>query len=629
VALGDTVSKILLQFKADTSQAKSEIRALRGEEKKAAQERLAELDKTNKGIEDQIKTLAKIGVAVGSVVVAYKAASAAARSYLEDLRLESAAAGANINGLKSATNGLVEADKLLAFAGKAQAGVWKLNQQEMEVVLRGATALRKTMGVDLTTTVDTLTEAVAKGSTRALKEFGIEAESKQDVLDQLNDRWKSLGGNVSLAGDEFEKTGVKLTDSFDDIKGAVGEMVLALRPLIDTIADVLRVTADVIKWLQGGELSKENKKAVTEYEAALSKASGGFIQGALLDGVAERVSGQLAEFYKEQRAAAYRGFSVEGDSADRFSKLGTFDFSQDFGVSGGFDMQQYLRNQGLLKKRKYTGPSPEAALAAFGGLSALGNLPELASQFGQNAYSSWQTESAFTTINQQNLAAGSAATPLAEGQAAIQKMLEQWELLDAKRKESGNLLATIFGTSAEMNETIASIKLASSAFGVLTDAAGSAFDAWITGSESLGKAFAKAIAEGLKATAVQMFVESLKHTAFGFGALAFGPIMGATAAAHFKAAAVFGAGALVAGASAKALGQATGQWQHGGGAGASAGGSGAARTIGSSPSREQDQRPINVYVGAEWAAMSKLEQSAAIQRAIQLGKRGSRHIRRS
>jgi hypothetical protein len=42
--------------------------------------------------------------------------------------------------------------------------------------------------------------------------------------------------------------------------------------------------------------------------------------------------------------------------------------------------------------------------------------------------------------------------------------------------------------------------------------------------------------------------------------------------------------------------------------------------------REGDP-PITIYVGAEWAAMSKIEQAAAIKRAIRLGSEKKEVIR--
>jgi hypothetical protein len=187
----------------------------------------------------------------------------------------------------------------------------------------------------------------------------------------------------------------------------------------------------------------------------------------------------------------------------------------------------------------------------------------------------------------------------------------------------------VFGTPAEIEAMTESLKLASDVFAGFSEAVAAGFDAWITGQESMTAAFNKAVAEMLRSLAKQMLIESMKHTAFGIGALAFGgPIMGATAAEHFTAAGAFAGVAAAAGVAAKGLGASTGQWSKGGGA--SAGGSSApSRTIGNGPASSEGNAPTIVYVGAEWAAMSKIEQANGIRNAIRLGKRGSRNIRRN
>lgn len=89
-------------------------------------------------------------------------------------------------------------------------------------------------------------------------------------------------------------------------------------------------------------------------------------------------------------------------------------------------------------------------------------------------------------------------------------------------------------------------------FQMLSGAVGASLGAWIDGSMSAGEAFKKFIGEALKALAVQMAVESLKHGAYALGSLAFGDIRGASQ--HGAAAGAFGIGALFAGGAAKAFG---------------------------------------------------------------------------
>lgn len=129
-------------------------------------------------------------------------------------------------------------------------------------------------------------------------------------------------------------------------------------------------------------------------------------------------------------------------------------------------------------------------------------------------------------------------------------------------------------------------------FQLLEGAVTSAFDAWITGSKSFGAAVKDALAAGAASLAKEAIMQALRHTAFAVGSLAIGgPFGGASAAAHFKAAATWGGVAVVAGAAAKGLGG--GQPAAGGGVspgGFRAGG-------GSVGSGGGDGRTINIVFG--------------------------------
>lgn len=611
MGLGDIVSNTLIRVKADTSDAKAQIRSLRGVEKQAAQERLAEIESTNKAIDGQIAMVGQIGLAVGASVAAFKLAKDAADSYLEDMRLEAAAAGSDLGKLQEATSGLVEADNLLAFAGKAMHGVWKLNQKEMETVLHGAMALRKTMGVELQPTIDALTEALAKGSTRALKEFGIEAKDKEEALRKLDGLFRGLGGHVALAGDEMSEAGVTFKNAMDDIKGGLGEIVVELAPLV-------RLVADLVGWLaKVKDLLPEGVK----------------------DGLLSQLPGGVGSYFGNKRAAAdafnalptlFDNPVVQGLQNVERAKLAAAG-AKEFGVALGTAILDGLKTaSGLARPHN----SSSKRLKGEGGFEL--NFTEASGFSGYDTLSQkFEADAAHADLLSQvgrmgSLPAMNENVPAWQrlGTDKVSGVFDEFNKLQDQKELEGKqkILEQIFGTPTEIDALTVSLSAAASMFGTITEAAGAAFDAWITGSKSLGQAFKEAVAEGLRATAVQMAMEAIKHTAFGFGALAFGPIMGATAAEHFKAAALFAAGAVVVGAAAKGLGSATGQWAHGGGAGA--GGGGASRTIGNG-SAQQDNRPIHVYVGAEWAAMSKIEQADAIVRAVDLGRRSSPHIRRA
>src|SRR6266545_4269012 len=110
------------------------------------------------------------------------------------------------------------------------------------------------------------------------------------------------------------------------------------------------------------------------------------------------------------------------------------------------------------------------------------------------------------------------------------------------------------------------------AWGVFQGAFGSAVAAAIDGSESIGKAFAKASAAGLKSLAVEYAVRALGEGAFAISFFAFGD--GKGAATHNLAALKFAAAAAAAGVGSHVLGSLAGGGGGGGGASAGAAGGG-------------------------------------------------------
>lgn len=162
------------------------------------------------------------------------------------------------------------------------------------------------------------------------------------------------------------------------------------------------------------------------------------------------------------------------------------------------------------------------------------------------------------------------------------------------------------------------------AFNMLSGAVSSSVNAWITGSESVGTAFKKAIGASLTALSSQMAVEALKHSAYALGSLAFGDVRGA--GQHAIAAAQFGAGAAAAAVAAKSLGGggasvdgrdhrgAESAGRGGGGSVNSAGMGGGDHRLGGSNS----QRPIIFVLGEQFGHMD------ARQRQLEAEKKARR-----
>jgi hypothetical protein len=648
----DILNRVTTVVRHDTSQAEQAVKRLRGAERDRAKVLLDDLNAGNAKLDSQIATWTKVGVAVGGIVVAYKGAQIAAHAYLEDVRLESAAAGVNIDRLREATKGLVETDNLLAFAGKAQHGVWRLNQDEMELVMKGANALRIQMGTELQPTVDKLTEAVAKGSTRALKEFGIEASSKSEALAALEARIKSLRGETSLTGDDFERAGVKWKDAVDDLTGALGRLAIGLGPVISKLAEMVGVLAKAAKGTV--DFLVEQRRLTDEWWAARGIGQKEWFAshqtqiGPTIDDELERGPGAPTPETEEQRLARLRITSVE----QRIAQLQA--------TRGPSPWTPVEVNPPVPKGIEWKEPKPEelrGKVAPVGEFIAdtaaalVTAAQSLASAAVQKAgpgdvqvggqtltgMSQWKTmefsaesTGGLTDKDKQNLA------EIEEASKGWQDAVKEAQAASAEfaHQNQGKFLETIFGPVSQFN-------VYAKGFDMLTGAASAAFDAWITGSQSMGAAIKHFIGEALRATALQMMVEALKETAYGVASLVWGPIGAIPAAGHFKAAAAFGAAAIAAGATAKALGAGAGtstatptaagagQGSSTGGARSAGAGAGSALAGGSSRMGAGDDTPqgtqVVIMLGRDFLGFTDLEQRDLISRAIQMGtKTGTR-----
>ena len=621
--MADIVQKVLTVYKADTSDAKAAIKGLRGEEANAARARLDEINKGNAGIEGQIAMWGKVALAVGAGVAAYKIAQAAANSYLEDLRLESAAAGVNVGKLNEATIGLIESDKLLEFAGKAQNGVWKLNQQEMETVLKGATALRKTMGVELAPTVDALTEAVSKGSTRALKEFGIEAKDKQDVLKQLGELYAKTGGDVALAGDDFLAANTKISDSFDDIAGALGRLVIALGPVMSFAAEgisniaiaIQRAGEGLRKYFtiddsgsrteQAGEQFREIDKNLRLAQAGINPDTGAYyfdkeardLRIKELTQDRKHFLGYLKEANKVEAdavkaAADLKNKAIKDAEEMKNARLALDSFYSLTGSAG--ENKKRTGGRGKKKGAGIDGGGDEDLWALTEGYDDSG-LQDLIASWGTGDVAQIQDNESVTAIMQ-------------------------------SKSGSQSVFESVFGTPEEMNEYSAGFSLMSVGLSTLAQATQDAFASWYDNETSITETIKNITKTMMRALAMEMWANSLKYFASGVGELFWNP---AKAAGSFKAAALFAAGAVAIGAVAHGTGLAgASSGSSGAGAPSSGDGQSAGGFVSGGGSSQPADKSITIVLDDAWYGRTRTERAADMARAINQAKRGTSHIRR-
>lgn len=640
---GLDTNTVLTIFRADTSQAEAAVKRLRGTERERAKGVLDDLNRENAELKSSVATWGKVGLAIGAVAAAYKILQATGRDYLEDLRLESAAAGINIDRLRESVQGLAETDQLLAFAGRTQNAIWKLNQREMELVLQGANALRIQMGAELKPTIDALTESIVKGSSRGLKEFGIEAKDKTQLLAAMERAVGSLGGKTSLAGDDFERAGVQWADAVDDLRGALGSLAVQLAPVVSLMANFTSELATAIK--ETVEFDRELKRGLDDFLVWMDTALGFDTQRVRRAEAAGRADWKSAE--RERKRALGLAVIEPGAQApvttepligpptpqtspwalsveERLKILrgGTVDPWRQAGPAAlpeGFERKAGERNQDFEARMREAGELERAYMAVAkwreeaeaaeveAGFEAREEALKAFEAKGQEGVD-WFDRQRKEADELDKRFAG-VADRSREVHAALQQSME---LASSSQR---NILETLFGTPAQIDLMTASLKQAGAAFNIVFQAGGAAMDAWITGQKSLGAAFKEAIAEGLRGLAVQATVEALKHTAFGVGDLAFFNYAGA--AQHFTAAGLFGGVAVAAGVGAKLLGAGAPSVPSGAGTGSSAGSALGARPR--STPNEPQQRQTTILLGRDLLALTDLEQRQLVYQAIQQG----------
>ena len=454
--------------------------------------------------------------------------------------------GAELGRLQRAVDGTVDKMRLMGFANKAMRGEFHLTQGGMEQVLAAADAMNDQGFGDTIEIAEKMARALKTGSTRSLREYGItvdETKDKQKIVNDLMSEFKRIasdGAPEDAMNKRFEQFNARLTDSINRLKMALGTLVLEF---IDHVAE-LNEQADLL--FSRDERSRTAKKARE-----------------IMMGGRELPGQQFG------RAAGFLG---------------------DLGSLGGGP------NLGVMTR----GLSETATQAQFEAI--LANDPALARQFqgimtalnsGRDAKAMIERAAAAADVARGGMAGkpppgggAGAGFVLSESRATDLTLTGRFGKTDAfpgsaRGGDAGSMQAAagkapriggedmaLAERQRQFDELMADManrqKFAGAAFGALSDGIAASVGAAIDGSESMGKAFLRAAAASLKATAIQATINALWETAQGFAKLATG---NPAAAAHFKAAAIFAATAAAAGAGSAALGS------HGGGGGG--GGSGA------------------------------------------------------
>lgn len=574
----DQISKVLTEYKADVSDHVAGLKKLKGEERKRAEETIAANEKVSASLENQIKTLGKVSMAIAGVVGGFMAARSALNSYAENAKLSAAAAGVSIDNLVSATKGLRTEQELLADAAKMNNGAIRLTSEQMAIAERAILQYTR-RGHDSAKAHDAILQAVTALKIDGLKDLGVfvdmtglKMEDQADrgkilqrILESLTGASNEFAKSQRTASEDIQASSVRIENAIDRLKNNVGKGVGYAAGVVEEMGQ------RVAKWWGGpqGEdtLSHHITYNVIPYLMRLQALSAAL--------------GSSDQYVRLQGLAQYRAdLGMQNDP------------KVDMALHGA----QYKTTR-LESETKTTEPpksSNAAAVAAMTAAQALARFAN-ASVANENGFGIGDASALLGRANVgEGLGVGSAAgygsvfgadtTGVLSGTINA-RQTQNWRAELANRaKQRTSMLESTIGPLSQFDAY-------KQAWEGLTSAVTAGYSAMVDGSMSFGKAFKQSIAEALKSTGAMMMIEALKETAAGFASLALGPIGGVSAAGHFKAAGLYAAGAVAAGVAARGLG--------GGGGGASAGGgaTGGAPARAPSASEAAPQSSIVYVVG--------------------------------
>jgi hypothetical protein len=496
------ISEILTIFKADTSDMKSGIRELKGEQKQLAEAELAAANARNKQLEDWTKGNGKAKAGLEAL----KSSMMLMSKSLEMMGLQGSrvtevfgsmsAVMSTIGGKGGIVAGLaVGFVQLVSAVGdylhetsEAEHIQWKFNVaigNAKDAVTQGAEAVRM--------------------AHREMVELSLQTTLGADAAKAFVVAWQNM--DTMLNKDSFRK--LFFGGWREQERGPFGNPTDAFQSLY---AEGPKDNPFTYKDADETGVRAANRIAAREAEIAAAKEELAVLQRTWESYDHGKLSVGLYRQEREKLLATING-TVGGK-----------------GKPGRGDVSQYIGGMGL----------EEGATSSVTGNRLLGFTDER----GKIAMYDRSKEHALAQQASQDV--------IYEAEELERNRRDLMQRL-ANERESQNIgqLEKIFGPIEQFELYEQGFAHLGATFGAFSEAMGAGYEAIVTGQGGVAAAIKQSLADGLMAIGKSSVVEALRQTALGFGALAFGS---PTAAMHFKSAAMHGAVAVAAGLAANSLG---------------------------------------------------------------------------
>lgn len=570
---GDVVSRVLTEYKADTSDHISSLKKLKGEERARAQSLIEDNERVKESLEGQIKSIARVTAAITAVAGAYLAAKSAFTSYAEHTKLEAAASGVSIDKLRDATKGLKTNTELLADAARLNNGVIKLSTEQMTIAEQAMLQYTR-QGHDNAKAHDAVLQAVTALKLDGLKDLGVFIDTTGLSMDKASDRGKILDrvfveltkasstfANQTLSdAEKIEASANRLSNAIDKLKVKAGQGLAAAVGFVEEFGEAEAERLMRMMGATGARDRRDTMDAQQFYRDIVNSAAMRRDDALLRKDyeIAQRLSGTGAQsdeyFQGLQRKMIDRGLLKDPGA-----------IATDLGGKLWEGFKEGAKRGNVADRDLFTSAG-SASGEAFGRalLAQAKFVLTTDAREGATPRSTGFGREADTSVDEiTNIEITRRLQQEAKNRGIAGERREFWDLVHQQRK---SFMESTFGPLDQFDAYKA-------AFDGFAGAVTAGYSAMVDGTMGFGKAFKLAVAQALKASGAQMLIESLKEAAYGVASIAIGN--GASAAAHFKSSAMFLAGSVAAGVAANALG--------GGGGGAASAGAGGGGTGSAAP----------------------------------------------
>jgi hypothetical protein len=614
MAISDLVSKILLEVRSDTSQAKADLKSLKGAQKEVFQAQLDGVEAGNKALDKWVGRLGQAAVVLGAVKVAMESVE----EYGRKLDLQAASAGVSIEGLRNASMGLKTEMELLEHAARMNQSAFKLTQSQMETAERAMYVLeeRGNSSKEVWSAIDA---ALTKGAIKPLEQFGIvidktgmqldenglkldtygqKQEALRRVMEALSKTAKDAEGAQHDAADAMQVEIVKLQDFWHDMKMQLAQLVVQMQPVLTGLAESVKLVGELVHaipdWMRQGLLGQ------------ISKLPGG-VSKAFTSGPIGMVYDQLQTHSNPAATAVANSFADA-----RFRQTYGLDKIAAMAQGGGggisLEVGEIVVTNGKSKGGKGEfnpggyGTTTQRTDTAGPILGFSASLGAAADTRQYNEFGVEQTEGALLSSIEIE---------------RTKQLTEDWAAnLEKYRQQEKSLLESMIGPVDQFSVYTEGFKMIGGAIQVAGGAWTNALKEIGSSTESLGtiakKAFGtivQGIGEKLAAQSASHLVEALANTVL------LNPV---EAGKHYAAAGIYGAGAIAAFATAKAMGAGGGAQPAKPSGGAAAGGaSGGTGYAGDPNARYVKQEQPKVYViGTMFGNMSVRERARSARETV-------------